>query len=111
MYTDFVEWYFILYNHVFVIWPFNMFLVHVNVCDFADKMVIVVEINLIWFDVVGRGSETQHKMTWLSILWVEILLHVRLDKSDRWYTYVYCFYLIFSLPYMTEISVVTRQWT
>ena len=40
--------YFILYNHVFVIWLYNMFLVHVNVCDFADTMLIVVQINLIW---------------------------------------------------------------
>ena len=42
--------YLILYNHVFVIWLYNMFLVHVNVCDFADTMLIVVQINLIWFD-------------------------------------------------------------
>ena len=27
-----------------------MFLVHVNVCDFADTMLIVVQIKLIWFD-------------------------------------------------------------
>ena len=26
-----------------------MFLVHVNVCEFADTMIIVVQINLIWF--------------------------------------------------------------
>ena len=29
-----------------------MFLVHVNVCDFADTMLIVVQINLIWFDLI-----------------------------------------------------------
>ena len=37
--------YFIVYNHVFVILLYNMFLVHVNVCDFADTMLIVVQIN------------------------------------------------------------------
>ena len=44
--------FFILYNHIFVIWLYNMFLVHVNACDFADTMLIVVQINLIWFDLI-----------------------------------------------------------
>ena len=29
-----------------------MFLVHVNVCDFADTMLIVGQMNLIWFDLI-----------------------------------------------------------
>ena len=47
--SDYTIW----YKRVFVIWLYNMFLVHVNACDFADTMLIVVQINfdLIWFDI------------------------------------------------------------
>ena len=46
-----------------------MFLVHVNVCDFADTMLIVVQINLIliWF-VYLSGERIEAKCSYLNPL-------------------------------------------
>ena len=53
-----------------------MFLVHVNVCDFADTMLIVVQINLIWFELFDLKLIYKLKSTQQSealVHWLKLL--------------------------------------
>ena len=57
--------FYFIYNHVFVIWLYKKFLVHINVCDFTDTMLIVVQINLIWFDSICKVWRLLGFQLWL----------------------------------------------